>query len=43
MDEVFRNIQGNILTLNSIFMLIHQVRISEALVDIRDRLGRKGR
>lgn len=43
MDETFRDIQRNIMTLNSIFMLVHQVRISEALEDLRDRLGRKKR
>jgi hypothetical protein len=41
MDESFDWIQKMIITFNSVFMLIHQVRISEALEDLRDRLGRR--
>ena len=40
MDEIFRSIQRNIMTLNSIFMLVHQIRIAEALEDLRDRKKR---
>ena len=41
MDETVEWIQKAILTMNSVFILIRQVRIEETLEDLRDRLRRK--
>lgn len=41
MKEILDDFRRNIMAINSVLMLVHQVRISEALRDLRDKLVRK--
>jgi hypothetical protein len=42
-EDPLNIISRNIMTINSVLMLVHQIRISDALQDLRDVLARKKR